>query len=544
MAALSIQVPYPVFYDRDGQPLNNGNIYIGVANLDPVTNPLQVYYDDALTITASQPLKTSNGYVYRNGTPTQLYVDANDFSITVNDEKNLFIYSFPQGTGIGVNAAAITYNEGSPNAVDRTVASRLQDSISLKDFGAVGDDSTNDTAAIQNAAAVSPYYAPDGIYKSTAVNFAALSGRQYGNGQIRTADNNLSAPYFSVVSSAPSPLGNESSIATAFNGDLTGCQFAVSHTITGAATLGQPATGYLYRPEAMPYYTYLYNASGWNQGTADNVGRTGVAAYRTKVYQTGQGDAVCFNGSVTVTGTRAGSTHWLANPAGVLFNGDMAAAEDGVYLNAYETICYDEGFDVACVGLVNNFVRTNDTGDKSTVWIGYRAQSVGSAPCDNLISAVGKWQVGLDLAMTGTDFGTNQAAISLKAEQRIYFNNAALASGNLDADWRTTVFNGDYLTFDYTNQFIHFVRGGESKLQIGLTDVVVANAKLGVNTGIGGTTAFIQDRQLGFALPTGTTDTGTFDTATVTTQRLAEYVKGLVERLHAGTPGAHSLIGT
>jgi hypothetical protein len=42
MAALSVQVPYPVFYDRDGQPLDNGNIYIGIANLDPTTNPLQV----------------------------------------------------------------------------------------------------------------------------------------------------------------------------------------------------------------------------------------------------------------------------------------------------------------------------------------------------------------------------------------------------------------------------------------------------------------------------------------------------------------------
>ena len=107
MAALSIQVPYPVFYDRDGQPLDNGNIYIGVANLDPVTNPLQVYYDDALTITATQPLVTSGGYVYRNGTPTQLYVNATDFSITVNDSKNLFVYSFPEATGIGVGASQI-----------------------------------------------------------------------------------------------------------------------------------------------------------------------------------------------------------------------------------------------------------------------------------------------------------------------------------------------------------------------------------------------------------------------------------------------------
>lgn len=153
MAALSIQVPYPVFYDREGQPLDNGNIYIGVANLDPVTNPLQVYYDEALTITASQPLVTSGGYVYRNGTPTQLYVNANDFSITVNDSKDLFVYSFPEATGVGVGAASIEYDPPFTGAVTSgyTVADSLSQYISVKDFGAVGDGITDDAVNVQKA---------------------------------------------------------------------------------------------------------------------------------------------------------------------------------------------------------------------------------------------------------------------------------------------------------------------------------------------------------------------------------------------------------
>ena len=175
MAALSIQVPYPVFYDRDGQPLENGNIYIGVANLDPVTNPLQVYYDEALTITASQPLKTSGGYVYRNGTPTQLYVNATDFSITVNDSKNLLVYNFPEATGVGVNASAIAFTgfkgqvgtvadladaDGSnwigytpvgTGSVARSAQEKMRDIVSVKDFGAIGDGIANDSVAIQAA---------------------------------------------------------------------------------------------------------------------------------------------------------------------------------------------------------------------------------------------------------------------------------------------------------------------------------------------------------------------------------------------------------
>lgn len=151
MAALSVQVPFPVFYDRDGDPLDNGNIYIGAANLDPIANPLQVYYDEALTIAATQPLKTSNGYIYRNGTPAQIYVSATNFSILVRDSKNTLIYSFPDGTGLGVGAASIEYDPPFTGALTSgyTVADKLQQYVSVKDFGAVGDGITDDSAAIQ-----------------------------------------------------------------------------------------------------------------------------------------------------------------------------------------------------------------------------------------------------------------------------------------------------------------------------------------------------------------------------------------------------------
>lgn len=198
MAALSVQVPYPVFYDREGQPIDNGNIYIGVANLDPVTNPIAVYYDEALTIPASQPLKTSNGYIYRNGTPAQLYVNAANFSITVKDSQNLFVYNFPDGTGIPqADASAITFTgfKGQVGHVDdlatadgsdwigfqpadvtsiaRSIEDKLRDVVSVKDFGAVGDGVADDTDAIKDAiaAAVASTPAklvfPAGTYKCT-----------------------------------------------------------------------------------------------------------------------------------------------------------------------------------------------------------------------------------------------------------------------------------------------------------------------------------------------------------------------------------------
>lgn len=155
MDATSIQVPYAVFYDRDGQPLDNGNIYIGEANQDSVTNPIQVYYDEALTITASQPLKTSNGYVYRNGTPAQLYVSEVNFSILVNDSKNLLVYSFPDGSGFQsfTDAQQVEYDPPFTGAVTSgyNVEDKLSQTISLQDFGAAVDGITDDTVDIQAA---------------------------------------------------------------------------------------------------------------------------------------------------------------------------------------------------------------------------------------------------------------------------------------------------------------------------------------------------------------------------------------------------------
>ena len=212
MAALSIQVPYPVFYDRDGQPIDNGRIYIGVANLDPITNPLQVYYDEALTITASQPLITSGGYVYRNGTPTQLYVDATDFSITVNDSKGLFVYNFPEATGIGVGAASIEYDPPFVGAVTSgyTIQDKLAQYLSVTDFGAVGDGVADDTAAIQaamdaaasNQLAIKSVFIPAGVYKvgrlvlPIGINLYGEGGRSvstaYANTQLlQSADDDV-----------------------------------------------------------------------------------------------------------------------------------------------------------------------------------------------------------------------------------------------------------------------------------------------------------------------------------------------------------------
>ena len=97
MSALSINPPFPVFTDIDGQPLEAGYIFIGTANLDPQTNPINVFFDEALTIPAAQPIRTLAGYPAFNGTPARLYVGSNDYSIRVKNKNGSTVYSAASG---------------------------------------------------------------------------------------------------------------------------------------------------------------------------------------------------------------------------------------------------------------------------------------------------------------------------------------------------------------------------------------------------------------------------------------------------------------
>jgi hypothetical protein len=92
MSTIEVQPPYPAFAGADGQPLENGYIWIGTANLSPQTNPISVYWDAAQTIAAPQPIRTINGYPSRNGTPARFYVSS-DYSIQVLDSKGSVVYT-------------------------------------------------------------------------------------------------------------------------------------------------------------------------------------------------------------------------------------------------------------------------------------------------------------------------------------------------------------------------------------------------------------------------------------------------------------------
>lgn len=106
MTAFQIDQPYPLFTDNSGKPLDNGSIYIGEEGKDPTAYPIPIYWDEDLTIPASQPLSTLNGYIVRNGAPSRIFCDGN-FSIIIKDKHDNLVTYTSKGYAL-INAVSTT----------------------------------------------------------------------------------------------------------------------------------------------------------------------------------------------------------------------------------------------------------------------------------------------------------------------------------------------------------------------------------------------------------------------------------------------------
>lgn len=83
----------------------------------------------------------------------------------------------------------IGFLQSGAGATLRTAQAKMQDVVSVKDFGAVGDGVTNDTTAIQaaiNAAAGRAIYFPSGIYLINAALTVAVPCVLFGDGPAKT----------------------------------------------------------------------------------------------------------------------------------------------------------------------------------------------------------------------------------------------------------------------------------------------------------------------------------------------------------------------
>ncbi len=193
-----VRTPIPTFFDLDGSPLESGYVYIGTTGLDARTNPIQVYWDSALTQTAAQPIRTLAGYPAYQGAPAQIYVAQSAFRVTVLDRRQLNVFENKEmvafdtaGTSAALQAALaassgsslVGFIQSGTGAVARTAQAKMRDTVSVKDFGATGDGVADDTAEIQ-AALDSGHrciYFDDGTYLVSAMLTTPMNVKLIGS---------------------------------------------------------------------------------------------------------------------------------------------------------------------------------------------------------------------------------------------------------------------------------------------------------------------------------------------------------------------------
>ena len=156
--------------------------------------------EQVFTATQGQTVFTLTNFDYAPGT--------NNLAVFVNGSKQVYgtnysetsvnTVTFNSGLNagdiveflVGISVASgtlyaneINYNEGGVGAVTTTVQAKLQEFVSVTDFGAKGDGTTDDTAAIQAAinSGVGSVYFPTGTYIVSGITLVS-NQKLYGNG--------------------------------------------------------------------------------------------------------------------------------------------------------------------------------------------------------------------------------------------------------------------------------------------------------------------------------------------------------------------------
>ena len=179
------------YFTAGGIPLVGGKVYTYAAG---TTTPLATYTDAA----AGTP--NTNPVILDSRGEASIFFSAANYKIVVKDSLDSTIWTQDNLAGdaaatIVANLAASTGSSlvghiaSGTGAVATTVQAKLRESVSVKDFGAVGDGVTDDTAAIQsginylNSIGGGTLFFPAGVYYVSQLNYyAGITFRGVGAG--------------------------------------------------------------------------------------------------------------------------------------------------------------------------------------------------------------------------------------------------------------------------------------------------------------------------------------------------------------------------
>lgn len=146
--------PKMQFFDANGNPLVGGKLYTYSAG---TTSPLATYTDSTGTSANTNPI------ILDSRGEANVWLGVGSYKMILKDSVDALIWTVDNILGAPSSNAALValaasngsslvgFTQSGTGAVATTVQAKLRETVSVKDFGAVGDGVANDTAAIQAA---------------------------------------------------------------------------------------------------------------------------------------------------------------------------------------------------------------------------------------------------------------------------------------------------------------------------------------------------------------------------------------------------------
>lgn len=169
--AALIPSPKQTFLDSSGNPLSGGKVYTYAAG---TTTPQNTFSDAGLSVANANPV------ILDSAGRAAIYLSPVAYKIVLKTSADVTVWTQDDVTDIGAllrsqlsdsayGGTLVAFLQSGSGAVARTVQAKAREFLSVKDFGAVGDGVTNDTAAFAAAKTAlassgGVIFIPEGIY--------------------------------------------------------------------------------------------------------------------------------------------------------------------------------------------------------------------------------------------------------------------------------------------------------------------------------------------------------------------------------------------